>query len=228
MAAFSLNFAGLAEYVPVFEHGLALTAVTAAIVTLGGVALGIAGGVIRYAGPGESLPRKLLYGFWTCYVEAIRNTPFIIQLFFIFFGFPQLGLQLSANVAAVAALILNLGAYVTEIVRSGLGTTPKGQWEACRVLGLSRAQAYVRVVHPPALARVYPALVSQCVLVMLGSAVISQISVEDLTYAANWVQSLTFLSFECYLVATILYLALAVVMRRLMLFAGRFLFRGGV
>lgn len=225
--AYSLNFEGLAEYVPVFAHGVLLTAAIAAAVTAGGLAAGVLGAVIRNGGRGRNPLSAALYYLWTAYVEAVRNTPFIVQLFFIFFGLPQLGFKFSAESAAVTALIVNLGAYATEIIRAGLAVTPKGQWEACRVLGLSRFQAYARVVLPPALRRVWPALVSQCVLVMLGSAVISQISCEDLTFAANWVQATTFLSFECYLAATVLYLALAWAMRRGLLAIGSFFFKGG-
>ena len=107
------------------------------------------------------------------------------------------------------------------IVRAGIQVTPKGQWEAGRVLGLSRTQTFVRVVLPPALQRIYPALVSQCIIVMLGSSVVSQVSYEELTFAANLIQSRTFLSFEVYLVTTGIYLALSIAMRQLLMAAGR-------
>ncbi|KTG60139.1 polar amino acid ABC transporter permease, partial [Klebsiella pneumoniae] len=85
-----------------------------------------------------------------------------------------------------------------------------------RVLGLSRTQTFVRVVLPPALQRIYPALVSQCIIVMLGSSVVSQVSYEELTFAANLIQSRT-LSFEVYLVTTGIYLALSIAMRQLLM-----------
>ena len=170
----------------------------------------------------------VLYHLWTGYVELIRNTPFIIQLFFIFFGLPQLGLHFSADSAAVLALIINLGAYNTEIVRAGLAVTSPGQWEAARCLGLTRRQTYIHVVLPSAIRKIYPALVGQCVLVMLGSAVISQISCEDLTYAASYVQSVTFRSFECYIVSTVLYLLLALFMKHVLLALSRLWFRGDI
>ncbi|ENZ4833102.1 ABC transporter permease subunit [Klebsiella pneumoniae] len=122
---------------------------------------------------------------------------------------------------ALTAMVVNLGAYSTEIVRAGIQVTPKGQWEAGRVLGLSRTQTFVRVVLPPALQRIYPALVSQCIIVMLGSSVVSQVSYEELTFAANLIQSRTFLSFEVYLVTTGIYLALSIAMRQLLMAAGR-------
>lgn len=219
MAAYVLNFQGLAEYARYFASGLALTAEIAVAATLGGIALGIIGGIIR------NRPDHVLYKVWTAYVELFRNTPFLVQLFFIFFGLPELGIHLSAEVAALLALIVNLGAYVTEIVRAAIAVTPKGQWEAARTLGLSTWQTYRYVVLPPAICKVYPAIVGQCVLVMLGSAVISQISCEDLTYAASYTQSITFLSFESYMIATVLYLLLAVIMRHTMLSLGSLFFR---
>ena len=163
----------------------------------------------------------MLSRVWGGYVEIIRNTPFVVQLFFIVFGLPNLGLKMTAGEAALLAMVVNLGAYSTEIVRAGIQVTPKGQWEAGRVLGLSRTQTFVRVVLPPALQRIYPALVSQCIIVMLGSSVVSQVSYEELTFAANLIQSRTFLSFEVYLVTTGIYLALSIAMRQLLMAAGR-------
>lgn len=220
MATYVLNFQGLADYAQHFLSGLALTAEITAAATVGGIALGIIGGIVRNG------RKNTLYKIWTAYVEIFRNTPFLVQLFFIFFGLPELGIQLSAETAALLALIVNLGAYITEIVRAAIAVTPKGQWEAARVLGLSKWQAYRKVILPPAIRKVYPAIVGQCVLVMLGSAVISQISCEDLTYAASYTQSITFLSFESYMAATVLYLLLAVVMRHTMLGLGKYFFRG--
>jgi len=149
-------------------------------------------------------------------------------LFFIVFGLPSLGLRMTAGEAALLAMLVNLGAYSTEIIRAGIQVTPKGQWEAGRVLGLSRGQVFLRVVLPPALARIYPALVSQCVIVMLGSSVVSQVSYEELTFAGSLIQSRTFLSFEVYLVVTLIYLALSLAMRQVLLRAGRLIFGGGL
>ena len=220
---YTLNFGDLLPYAQFFTDGLALTAKIALIVTIFGTLLGILGAVVR-----NSPKHGVLYHLWTGYVELIRNTPFIIQLFFIFFGLPQLGLHFSADSAAVLALIINLGAYNTEIVRAGLAVTSPGQWEAARCLGLTRRQTYIHVVLPPAIRKIYPALVGQCVLVMLGSAVISQISCEDLTYAASYVQSVTFRSFECYIVSTVLYLLLALFMKHVLLALSRLWFRGDI
>ena len=123
------------------------------------------------------------------------------------------------------AMVVNLGAYATEIVRAGIEATPRGQLEAARSLALNEWQVITRVVLPPALARVWPAMVSQIIIVMLGSAVCSQISVEELSYAANLIQSRNFRAFEAYIIATAIYLALAFALRQALYWAGpRWLF----
>ena len=154
------------------------------------------------------------------YVELIRNTPFIVQLFFIFFGLPASGVKLSPEVASIIAMVLNLGAYATEIIRAGIEATPRGQVEAAVSLALTRAQVFLRVVLPPAMKKVWPAMVSQIIIVMLGSAVCGQISVEELSYAANLIQSRNFRAFEAFIVATLIYLALSILARRFFNWAG--------
>ncbi|WP_338520052.1 amino acid ABC transporter permease [Erwinia aphidicola] len=210
-----LNFPALWLYWPELISGLWVTIQLTVMATVGGVALGIFGAALRSGKP------TVLSRIWGVYVELIRNTPFVVQLFFIVFGLPNLGLKLTAGEAALLAMLINLGAYSTEIIRAGIQVTPKGQWEAGRVLGLSRTQTFIRIVLPPSLKRIYPALVSQCIIVMLGSSVVSQVSYEELTFAANLIQSSTFLSFEVYLVTTLMYLALSIAMRQLLLAAGR-------
>ncbi|MDP9126543.1 MAG: amino acid ABC transporter permease [Pseudomonadota bacterium] len=154
------------------------------------------------------------------YVELIRNTPFIVQLFFIFFGLPSLGLRLSSEAASLIAMTLNLGAYAAEIVRAGIENTPRGQLEAARSLAMTERQVLLKVVLPPALGRVWPALVSQIVIVMLGSAVCGQIAAQELSYYTNLIMSRNFRSFEANFVAAATYLAMAVLLRQWLSWAG--------
>ncbi len=159
------------------------------------------------------------------YIEVIRNTPFLVQLFFFFFALPALGVRWSPYTAALTAMVVNLGAYATEIIRAGIEATPRGQVEAAMSLALSRVQTFTRVILPPALKKVWPAMVSQIIIVMLGSAVCGQISTPELSYAANLIQSRNFRAFEAFLIATALYLCLAIALRRLLNWAGpRFFF----
>lgn len=159
------------------------------------------------------------------YVEIIRNTPFIVQLFFLFFGLPSIGVDLSPEAASIIAIVLNLAAYCTEIIRAGIEATPKGQIEAASSLALNRTQIYLHVVLPPALKRVWPSMVSQIIIVMLGTSVCNQISVNELSYAANYIQSNNFRSFESFIIATLIYLFLSVVLRRVLNWIGpKFIF----
>lgn len=199
---------------PLLLKGVAWTLGLTAIATVIGMALGIGCAWARAWGP------SWLRWVVGTYVELIRNTPFIVQLFFIFFGLPAAGVKLSPEVASIIAMVLNLGAYATEIIRAGVEATPKGQIEAAASLALTRAQTFLRVVLPPAMKKVWPAMVSQIIIVMLGSAVCGQISVEELSYAANLIQSRNFRAFEAFIVATVIYLLLAVGARRLFNWAG--------
>ena len=200
---------------PMLLYGLWLTALLTLVSALAGTVLGIACAWTRLEGPA---PMRALVGF---YVELIRNTPFIIQLFFVFFGLPSLGVRLSPMTASMLAMVLNLGGYSCEIIRSGIEATPRGLVEAAQSLALNRWQIFTRVVLPPALARIWPAQVSQIIIVMLGSAVCSQISTEEFSQAINLVSSRTYRTFEAYMLAGVVYLALAIAMRALLNWAGR-------
>ena len=213
------NFSVVLAQWPMLLRGLGLTAALTAASALLGSLLGTACAWARLHG--TAVLKQVVGG----YVELVRNTPFIIQLFFIFFGLPSLGVRLSVEVACVLAMVLNLGAYACEIIRAGLLATSRGQIEAAMSLALTPWQIFSRVVLPPALARIWPALVSQIVIVMLGSAVCGRISAEELSQAANLISSRTFRSFESYIIATLAYLALAVALRQLLNWAGpRFIF----
>lgn len=149
------------------------------------------------------------------YVEVVRNTPFLVQLFFIFFGLSEVGIMLTAGQAALIALTFNLGAYATEIVRAGVESIHKGQIEAGLSLGLSRLQVFRYVILTPALEKMYPALTSQFILLMLNSSVVSVIAANELTHTAKYLESRTFRSFEIYLAVTVMYLALSSLFRAL-------------
>ncbi|MFQ0814240.1 ABC transporter permease [Brucella anthropi] len=144
------------------------------------------------------------------YIEIIRNTPFLVQIFFIFFGLPSAGLRLSPNSAALLALVVNFGAYGTEIIRAGIESIHKGQVEAGTALGLSKLQVFRYVIMKPALRTVYPSLTSQFIYLMLTSSVVSVISANELAAAGNDLQSATFASFEVYIVITLMYLVMSI------------------
>ncbi|AIB14436.1 polar amino acid ABC transporter permease (plasmid) [Azospirillum argentinense] len=215
---YRFDYSWIAEYWPVILKGLVTTVELTLIGTLFGVALGIACAWTRSLGPRWLRPPVVAY------VELIRNTPFLIQLFFIFFGLPSLGVQMTEFQAAVLAMVINLGAYSGEIIRAGIEATPRGQFEAGASLAMTRFETFRHVVLIPSLQRIWPALSSQIVIVMLGSAVVSQIAAEDITFAANFIQSRTFRAFESYFLTTGLYLLLALALRQALRGVGRMLF----
>jgi len=218
----TLDFWSVLSEWPLLVKGVAWTLALTLIATVIGVGFGIACAWVR--SQNTRAPGWLQWVVGT-YVELIRNTPFIVQLFFIFFGLPAAGVKLTPEVASIIAMVINLGAYSTEIIRAGIDATPKGQIEAAVSLALNRMQTFTRVVLPPALKKVWPSLVSQIIIVMLGSAVCGQISTQELSYAANLIQSRNFRAFEAFIIATLVYLSLSVGMRRLLNWLGpRFFF----
>lgn len=211
----------LSSFIDVFHswpsllNGLVMTVMLTLVSSFLGVVLGTlcAWGSLR--GP------KAVRWFIRGYVEFFRNTPFLGQIFFIFFGLPALGLRLDPVTAALVALTINLTAYACEIIRAGIEATPAGQFEAASSLGLKPAQAFFLVILPPAFQRVWPAMTSQLVIILLASALCSQISVAELSYEANMIASRTFRNFEAYIVVTVIYLGLAVLFREMLTWVGR-------
>jgi polar amino acid transport system permease protein len=184
-------------------QGMILTIQITAVATVFGLIIGtIMSGL-------QLMKNPIINNIIQMYIEIIRNTPFLVQLFFVYFGLPTLGIKLEAYQAALIALTINIGAYATEIVRAGIESISKGQIEAGRSLGLSGVQIFQYVILKPALMTVYPALTSQFILIMLNTAVISIISVQELSYQAKYLQSRTFRNFEIYFFVTLLYLIMA-------------------
>lgn len=184
-------------------EGVFLTLQLSATAIVLGLLVGIVGALGRTSG------NRFLGTLAAAYVEAIRNTPFLVQLLFIFFGISSLGPRLGNGQAALLALTINFGAYATEIIRAGIQSIDQSQIEAGMSLGLNRGQVFRLVVLKPALANIYPALTSQMVLLLLLSSVVSQISAEELTFVGNFLRSRTFRDFEVYSALAIIYVVLA-------------------
>jgi len=216
------DFAALLQAHALLLSGALVTLGLAAFASVVGIGLSIGGAALGRSG--IKAARQVVAG----YVELIRNTPFLVQMFFIFFGLPSMGLHLNAMQAAALAMTINLSAYSIEIVRAGIEAVPQGQREAAMALGLRPVIVFGKIVLPQALGSMWPALVSQVVIILLESAVVSQIAVRDLTYAGDVIQSRTFRPFETYLIITAIYLILAVAARRVLLLMGRRMFAGGV
>jgi polar amino acid transport system permease protein len=213
------------QFGPVLIHldrlmdGVVSTLVLAALSILFGSIIGTLGAVGRSFGP------RWLSLIIAGYVELIRNTPLLIQLYFVFFSLPMFGLKFSSNTAAIIALSIHLGAYATEILRAGIAAVPRGQIEAAKSLGLSSYRIIRHVVLVPAVRAVYPALSAQYILQLMGTSIVGAIAAEELTAIANNLVMATFRSFEVYIVIAVIYFVL--IQGASLLFAGigRLLFR---
>ncbi|OOG54725.1 amino acid ABC transporter permease [Polaromonas sp. C04] len=200
---YTFQFGAVFAAWPLLLKGTWITIQLSVLAMLGGLAVAIVCAWGKTAGP------RALRWVINTYIEVIRNTPFLVQLFFFFFALPAIGLRWSAHTAALTAMVVNLGAYATEIIRAGIESIPKGQIEAALALNLKRHEIFRFVILKPALKAIFPALTSQFILLMLSSAVVSVISADDLTSVAANLQSQTFRSFEIYIVVTVIYLVLA-------------------
>ncbi len=194
---------------PDLLRGCLLTLVISCQAMALGLAIGLVTVILRRTGYAPAV--------WIvkAFVEIIRNTPFLVQAFFIFLGLPSLGIRLSPDVAAVLALGLNGGAYATEIIRSGVDSIHKGQIEAGYALGLKPLQIFRHIILIPALRICFPALGSQFILLMLTSSIVASISAVELTTIGQLLETTTFRSFEIYLTLTGLYLAMSALLAAL-------------
>jgi len=213
------------QFGPVLIHldrlmlGVLQTMQLAVLSILFGTIIGTLGAIGRSFGPRwVSLPIA-------AYVELIRNTPLLIQLYFVFFSLPLFGLKLSSNTAAILALSIHLGAYATEILRAGVQSVPVGQIEAAKSLGLNGYRIIRHVVLVPAVRAVYPALSAQFILQLMGTSIVGAIAAEELTAIANNLVMQTFRSFEVYIVIAVIYFVLVQSASLVLAGLGRLLFR---
>jgi len=204
---YTFQFNDVLEYWPMLVKGIGATI----CFTLAAAALSLVLGTLGVAAR-RSRHRPMQWAGRT-YLELIRNTPVLVQLFILYFGLPTVGVHLSPNTAAVVGLSIYNGAYVTEILRGGIQGVHKSQLEAGLSIGMSRVQVFRYIVALPALEKIYPALTSQFVLLMLGTSIVSAIGAEDLTARANDIQSLNFRSLEVYIISAIIYMGLVIMMR---------------
>jgi len=201
------QFGTVLDHAPLLLNGAWSTIWMTTFGTLGGLFIAI---FCVFLGATGSKSVRLLV---ESYVEIIRNTPFLVQLFVLYFSLPALGIRLNADQAAVIGLSVSFGGYATEILRSGIEAVSRGQIEAGRSLGLHRILIFRHIVLPQAIKIIYPALSSQITILLLGSSVVSAISATELTAISNSLQSQTFRSFEFYFVAAGMYLIMSALLK---------------
>lgn len=166
------------------------------------VALGLLICLCRLSG--AALPRKLA----KLYIEIIRGTPLLLQLFFIYYGLPELGIVIDGFVAGVMGLTLNLGAYLAELFRSGIQSVDSGQYEAARALGLSKTQRLKNVVLPQALRTIFPALGNYALVLVKETSLVAVISVYELMRAGEMLAGATFQALTVYTLVGVIYFAM--------------------
>lgn len=213
-----LHFQTIVASWPLYLEGTLGTLGLVACVIPMGFALAIALSLTRRMAP-RPVARLV-----TIYVEFLRNTPFIVQLFYVYFGLGSLGFPIPPVMGALLALTLNLSAYSTEIIRAGIDSIHRSQLEAGLSLSMTRYQLYRHVVIMPALGKVWPSLSSQFVLTMLATSVCSFIPVTDLMAATKFVEANTSRGFEAYLIPAPIYLGIAILMKLVLAGVGRLLF----
>ena len=197
---YSFNFNPIIRNADLLLEGAWLTIELSALGMLFGLLIGTLGATIKLWGP------KPAGYVVTGYVEFIRNTPFLVQLFVVYFGLPSIGIRMSAETAAIIGLSIYMGAYATEIIRSGIQAVPKTQIEAALCLGMNPLQVFRHV------------------LMLLGSSLVSLISAEELFHVAAFLDSRTFLPFEIYLAVSAIYLIMTLGFRVLFWLLGRMIF----
>jgi polar amino acid transport system permease protein len=202
---YKFDFGALSPYWQQLLYGCWLTIVLATLAIAIGLIIGIVTALAKQSRIGA------INFIATSYVELIRNTPFLVQVFFIYFGLPALGVALQPWSAAVLALSINCGAFAAEVIRGGIDGIARGQYEAGAALGLKPFQVFRYIVLKPAMRIVFPALSGQFILSLLTTSIVSSISAEELTSIAQSLDTLTFRSFEIYIVATLLYLSMSMI-----------------
>lgn len=214
---YRLQFGAVFQRMDMIWEGVITTCILALVSILAGFLIGVICARARVEG---SRPSAALA---SVYVEFIRNTPFLAQLFLVAFGLPQFLQMMGIFVRptpfflATVALSLNLGAYLCEIVRAGLESIHRSQIEAAAGLALKPYQIFLRVKLPQALDKVYPALTGQFILHMLGTSLVSSIAVQELTSMAGRIQAETFRTFETYFIVAAIYFGLAYLLRLILI-----------
>ena len=199
------------KYYPVYLSGLWGTLWISAVTVLLGAMLGMVVALIRMS------HTKVLKGITDLFVEILRGKPILLQLYFFWIALPKIvPFELSDTQCIVAALAVNASAFISEIIRAGIGAVDKGQWEAARSIGLSEAHVMTRVILPQAVKNILPALCNEFIATVKGTSLASVFFVGELMTSYKTVQSATFLALQSLVIAGIIYFALNYVLSRLL------------
>ena len=200
-----LQFDVFRDYYALILQGFLVTMMISALAVAGGLALGAVVAAMRMA------RNPALRWVAASYIELFRNLPFLIEVFFVYYVLPFWGIRLPAVTVGVVALAIYAAAYYAECIRAGVQSLPSGQTEAARAVGMSRAQALRTIVVPQLSGVLIPPLTSQTLGIIKETAVLSTITIKEVTMAALMVQGITFRPFEVFLMVGLLYWAFTAV-----------------
>ena len=200
-----MDFQLIAKVWPFFAEAAVVTVEISVLAILLGLSIGFA------AGLGSLSHNKLIRLPVRFYVSFFRGTPALIQLFLLYFGGPQVGIQLDPFEAGVIGLGVNIGAYMSESIRGAIISVDKGQTEAGRCLGLGHAQVMRKIIIPQAARLMVRPLGVNAIALIKGSAIVSTISLVELSYTAHRFISSTYKPFEMFILASVFYLLIVTV-----------------
>ncbi len=202
----------LEKYYFVYLQGLWGTLWISAVTVLLGTVLGVLVAVLRMS------RSKVLNGIAGAYIELLRGTPILLQLYFFWIGLPKLlpFMELSDTQCIVVALVINASAYIAEIIRAGIGAVDKGQWEAARSIGLTEAHVMTHVIMPQAVKNILPALCNEFITTVKGTSLASVFFVGELMTSYRSVQAATFLALESLTIVGVIYFLLNLILSRLL------------
>lgn len=203
-----------------FVMGAFTTLGITAVIFIAAFGLGVVLGVMRFL-PRINFLRKLAYFLATVYIELIRNTPALVQIYLIYFGLPEFGIKTKPIVAGVLALVILNSAYIAEIVRGGLRSIAAGQHEAGQAIGLDSLQIFRLIIFPQALRNIFPALGNQVLMVVFGTALLSIIDVRELTDVALTINAYTFRTIEIFVTITVMYYVMTLSITKLLAFINK-------
>ena len=203
----TFNFRIILEYMPLFLSCFLATLWLSGAGLLGALGMGILACGMRIG------RFKLLSRMAYAYIESIRSTPLLVQLFFFYFGLPSLGLRMSEAATGILALTLNSGAYMAEIIRAGVQSIPHGQVEAAVSSGLNYFQRMRCVILPQAIGVTLPPMLGQAIVLVKDSALLSLISLPELTRAGQIMTSERFMPAEGFLTSAAFYLLIYYVLK---------------
>lgn len=204
-----MKFEFLTTYWPFYIEGLKITIIYSVFAVIFGIILGVMLALMKLS------KLKIFKAFAVSYINFVRGTPILVQIYIVYFGLFSFGINLADSTAGIAALAINSGAYVAEIVRAGIEAVDRGQIEAARSLGMSHFATTRLLVIPQAIKNILPALCNEFIVTTKNTSMLSIIGIHDLMYNTDTIRGNTLLAFEPLIVAAAIYFTISYVLTKL-------------